>query len=38
MKEGVGKMKCIKCGIEYDEGAFCPECGMKNEESNIVSK
>ncbi len=22
-------MKCIKCGFEFDEGIFCPECGTK---------
>ncbi|MFI3202084.1 MAG: hypothetical protein R3Y54_11300 [Eubacteriales bacterium] len=25
-------MKCIECGIEFQEGIFCPECGMKNGE------
>lgn len=22
-------MKCFKCGYEFDEGMFCPECGTK---------
>ena len=25
-------MKCQKCGFEFEEGIFCPECGTKNEE------
>lgn len=25
-------MKCIKCGFEFDEGLFCPECGTKYDE------
>ena len=24
-------MKCTKCGAEFDEGFFCPECGTKIE-------
>lgn len=24
-------MRCSKCGFEFDEGVFCPECGAKNE-------
>lgn len=23
-------MKCKKCGFEFEEGIFCPECGTKN--------
>lgn len=29
-------MKCKKCGTEFQEGIFCPECGTRNEE-NISS-
>ena len=25
-------MKCTKCGFEFDEGLFCPECGAKYDE------
>lgn len=25
-------MKCQKCGTEFDEGIFCPECGAKYDE------
>lgn len=34
-------MKCTKCGFEFEEGIFCPECGTKNveiEEKAISSK
>lgn len=31
-------MKCKKCGTEFDEGIFCPECGMKNEEKSQLSE
>ena len=24
-------MKCSKCGFEFTEGIFCPECGTKND-------
>lgn len=24
-------MKCKNCGVEFNEGVFCPECGTKNE-------
>lgn len=27
-------MKCSKCGFEYDEGLFCPECGTQNIDTN----
>lgn len=29
-------MKCIRCGTEFDEGVFCPECGQKYEGIEIV--
>lgn len=25
-------MKCLKCGYEFSEGLFCPECGTKYDE------
>ena len=28
-------MKCTKCGFEFDEGIFCPECGTKNEPKKV---
>lgn len=28
-------MKCTKCGAEFDEGMFCPECGQKYEELDV---
>ena len=28
-------MKCTKCGAEFDEGFFCPECGTKIEMENF---
>ena len=36
-------MKCNNCGTEFDEGIFCPECGLKVMDSdetarNIVTK
>lgn len=29
-------MKCIKCGTEFNEGIFCPECGHKYDEAEIA--
>lgn len=26
-------MKCTKCGYEFEEGLFCPECGTKYDEA-----
>lgn len=31
-------MICKKCGIEFAEGIFCPECGTKNEETETGTK
>lgn len=31
-------MKCKKCGNEFDEGIFCPECGTKNEDKPQMSE
>lgn len=31
-------MKCKKCGTAFDEGIFCPECGIKNEEKPQLSE
>ena len=33
-------MKCIKCGTEFFEGVFCPECGTKydEDEAKIAEK
>lgn len=31
-------MKCRKCGAEFDKGAFCPECGTKNQLHTVDSK
>lgn len=28
-------MKCKKCGKEFEEGVFCPNCGERVEEGNI---
>lgn len=28
-------MKCLKCGCEFEEGIFCPECGTQNLMSNV---
>lgn len=28
-------MKCRKCGTEFSEGIFCPECGFKNIDEKI---
>ena len=30
-------MKCTKCGTEFDEGIFCPECGTKVVESGSAA-
>ncbi len=29
-------MKCRKCGTEFSEGIFCPECGFKNVEEAVA--
>ena len=31
-------MKCVKCGREFEEGLFCPECGAKCEEKEAEEK
>ena len=31
-------MKCSKCGFEFTEGVFCPECGTKNDLSEFEEK
>ena len=31
-------MICKKCGTEFMEGIFCPECGMKYEEIEADAK
>lgn len=28
-------MKCQKCGTEFNEGIFCPECGAKYDEREV---
>ena len=30
-------MKCVKCGYEFFEGIFCPECGTKHEKIIVVA-
>lgn len=35
MKQEERTLKCHKCGTEFSEGIFCPECGFKNSEGNI---
>ena len=30
-------MKCNKCGFEFDEGVFCPNCGTKQMEDNEIT-
>lgn len=27
-------MKCSNCGVEFNEGIFCPECGTRNDNEN----
>ena len=31
-------MKCVKCGCEFEEGLFCPECGAKYDEKEAEEK
>ena len=31
-------MKCSKCGFEFAEGIFCPECGTKNDLNELVEE
>ncbi len=31
-------MKCKKCGFEFTEGIFCPECGTKNNPNEEIEK
>lgn len=31
-------MKCKKCGTEFEEGIFCPECGTKNVLDEVASE
>lgn len=31
-------MKCSKCGTEFSEGIFCPECGTKNVTEEMLKK
>lgn len=31
-------MKCSKCGNEFEEGKFCPECGGKPRKLSLLEK
>lgn len=31
-------MKCRKCGVEFAEGLFCPECGTKNDPNGVTEE